>query len=197
MRHKEWFPFPFSFIYSQANNSFAWRELTSLDLSDNSVSDINPAAVHLVPKLRSLNLSQNSLESVANLSTLSDLEDLNLSNNRIAQLPDLHTKLGNIKSLNLAQNRISSLDGLAKLYGLVSLDVSRNRIAELDTIRTVAALPCLEELTLTGNPVTTVLDFRTKVFTFFGRWTFFFLVSSCFQPAKHKLEPGRSPAGRH
>lgn len=123
----------------------------------------------LIPKLRLLNLSNNALEEVANLSGLSDLEELNLSNNRIRHLPDLHTKLGNVKTLLLAQNRLTSLDGLAKLYGLVTLDVCSNRISELETIRPVASLPCLEELTLTGNPVTTVLDFRTKVLTMFGK----------------------------
>ena len=92
-----------------------------------------------------------------------------MSNNRIRQLPDLHTKLGNVKSLFLSQNRLTTLEGLGKLYGLVALDVRSNRISDLETIRTVAALPCLEELTLTGNPVTTVLDFRTKVLTMFGK----------------------------
>ena len=106
---------------------------------------------------------------MTNLSSLSGLEELNLSNNRIRQLPDLHTKLGNVKSLLLAQNRLSTLDGLNKLYGLVALDVRSNKITDLETIRPIAALPCLEELTLTGNPVTTVIDFRTKVLTMFGK----------------------------
>lgn len=154
--------------FSQVNSPYTWRELVSLNLSDNNITEISPAAVCLVPKLRRLWLSCNALESVTNLSSLSDLEELNLSNNRIRQLPDLHTKLGNVKSVFLAQNRLTTLDGLGKLYGLVTLDVRSNRIADLETIRPVAALPCLEELTLTGNPVTTVLDFRTKVLTMFG-----------------------------
>lgn len=133
------------------------------------MTEVSPAAVCLVPKLRRLCLNCNALESVTNLSSLSALEELNLSNNRIRQLPDLHTKLGNVKSLLLAQNRLTNLDGLGKLYGLVTLDVAYNKIADLETIRPVAALPCLEELTLTGNPVTTVLDFRTKVLTMFGK----------------------------
>lgn len=145
-----------------------WRELISLDLSENNLTEVSPAAVCLVPRLRRLWLNCNALETVTNLSNLSALEELNLSNNRIRQLPNLHTKLGNVKSLLLAQNRLTSLDGLGKLYGLVTLDVRSNKIADLETIRPVAALPCLEELTLTGNPVTTVLDFRTKVLTMFG-----------------------------
>lgn len=125
----------------------------------------------LMPKLRLLNLSHNAIETIGSLSHLSELEELHLSNNRIRQLPDLHTKLGNVKRLSLAQNQLASFDGLGKLYGLVSLDVGSNRIMDLDKIRRVASLPCLEELTLIGNPVTTVLDFRTKVFSMFGKLT--------------------------
>ena len=94
-----------------------------------------------MPKLRRLDLSFNSLNAMANLSSLSDLEELNLSNNKIQHIEQLHMKLGNIKKLNLSQNRLNSfilfstlyffnllfqfrltsLDGLSKLYGLVIL----------------------------------------------------------------------------
>ena len=153
----------------QANNVYIWRELTSLDLSENSIAHINLSAVSLVPKLRSLNLSHNALDCLANLSNLCDLEELNLSNNRMQQLPDVHTKLGNVKTIHLAQNKLRRLDGLSKVYGLVHLDVRSNRISDLETIRCVTSLPCLEGLILTGNAVTTVLDFRIKVLTMFGK----------------------------
>ena len=154
----------------QENNPHVWRELSTLDLAENNISEINADATLLMPRLRTLNLSCNTIESIGSLSHLSELEELNLSGNRIRQLPDLHTKLGNVKSLSLAQNQLISLDGLGKLYGLVSLDVRSNRITDLEKIRRVACLPCLEELTLIGNPVTTALDFRTKVFTMFGKF---------------------------
>ena len=32
----------------------------------------------------------------------------------------------------------------------------------------MSGLPCLERLTLTGNPVTIVLDYRTKILELFG-----------------------------
>ena len=109
---------------------------------------------------------------MANLSSLSDLEHLNLSNNRIEQLTEMHTKLGNVRSLNLAQNSLRRLDGLSKVYGLVSLDVRCNQIVDLETVRCISCLPCLEALILTGNSVTTMLDFRTKVLTMFGIYSF-------------------------
>ena len=151
---------------------FIWRELVSLNLSENSISQIGATAVTLVPKLRTLNVSHNWLSSVANLSNLCDLEHLNLSNNRIEHLTEIHTKLGNVKSLNLAQNGLRRVDALSKVYGLVSLDVRCNQIGDLETVRCISSLPCLEVLTLTGNSVTTMLDFRTKVLTMFGIHSF-------------------------
>ena len=141
-----------------------------MNLSENLITEIRAIAINLVPKIHTLNLSHNSLTNVANLSSLSDLEHLNLSNNRIEQLTELHTKLGNVKSINLAQNKVRRLDGLGKVYGLVHLDVRSNQISDLETVRCLACLPCLEGLTLTGNSVTTLLDFRTKVLTMFGNF---------------------------
>jgi len=152
----------------KVSTHFIWRELVSLNLSENSISQIGATAVTLVPKLRTLNVSHNWLSSVANLSNLCDLEHLNLSNNRIEHLTEIHTKLGNVKSLNLAQNGLRRVDALSKVYGLVSLDVRCNQIGDLETVRCISSLPCLEVLTLTGNSVTTMLDFRTKVLTMFG-----------------------------
>lgn len=139
-----------------------------MDLSENCIEDIDPTSTNLIPKLQVLNLSHNGLQTVANLSSLCNLEELNLSNNRISQFVDLHTKLGNVKNLQLAQNNLRRLHGLSKLYGLVSLDVRCNQITELESVRTISSLPCLEVLILTGNPVSTVLDYRTSVLTMFG-----------------------------
>lgn len=162
----------------KVNTNFIWRELISLNLSENSISQIGATAVTLVPKLRNLNVSHNWLSSVANLSSLSDLEHLTLSNNRIEHLTEIHTRLGNVKSLNLAQNNLRRLDGLSKVYGLVSLDVRCNQISDLETVRCISCLPCLEVLTLTGNSVTTMLDFRTKVLTMFGIYLFWIFIFS-------------------
>jgi len=71
------------------------------------------------------------------------------------------------QNLNVAANQLRRLDGLAKLYGLVRLDAGGNRVADVESVRAVAQLPCLEALTLTANPVTSVVDFRTKVLTMF------------------------------
>ncbi len=44
-----------------------------------------------------------------------------------------------------------------------------NRIADLKSVEPVSRLPCLESLNLQGNKVTTVVDYRIKVFELFGK----------------------------
>ncbi|XP_069954926.1 nischarin-like [Cherax quadricarinatus] len=71
--------------------------------------------------------------------------------------------------LDLSQNSLSSLKGLSKLYSLSSLNVSTNNICEISEVSHLSRLPCLETLILTGNPVATIVDYRTKVLELFGQ----------------------------
>ena len=57
--------------------------------------------------------------------------------------------------------------GLSKLYSLEVLDLQSNDIAFVLEIHHISSLPCLEHLILTGNPITVVVDYRTKVFELF------------------------------
>ncbi len=50
-----------------------------------------------------------------------------------------------------------------------NLNVAGNKIRELDSVFPVSKLPILESLNLQGNPVTTVVDYRLKVFESFGK----------------------------
>jgi hypothetical protein len=43
------------------------------------------------------------------------------------------------------------------------------QIRDLDNVFPVSKLPILESLNLQGNPVTTVVDYRLKVFESFGK----------------------------
>jgi len=51
-------------------------------------------------KLRTLNMSRNQLKAIKNLDHLTNLEVLDLQDNRITELTGLH-KLANLRSLNL------------------------------------------------------------------------------------------------
>ncbi|KAM5280558.1 nischarin isoform 2-T2 [Ctenodactylus gundi] len=144
-----------------------WRALTTLDLSHNSVPEIDES-VKLIPKIEFLDLSHNGVLLLDNLQHLYNLVHLDLSYNKLSSLEGVHTKLGNIKTLNLAGNLLESLSGLQKLYSLVNLDLSNNRIEQMEEVRSIGSLPCLEHLALLNNPLSIIPDYRTKVLAQFG-----------------------------
>ncbi|XP_058416458.1 nischarin isoform X2 [Diceros bicornis minor] len=144
-----------------------WQALTTLDLSHNSISEIDES-VKLIPKIEFLDLSHNGVLVVDNLQHLYNLVHLDLSYNKLVSLNGVHTKLGNIKTLNLAGNLLESLSGLHKLYSLVNLDLSDNRIEQMEEVRSIGSLPCLEHVALLNNPLSIIPDYRTKVLAQFG-----------------------------
>uniref|UniRef100_A0A4X1VIG7 Nischarin n=2 Tax=Sus scrofa TaxID=9823 RepID=A0A4X1VIG7_PIG len=144
-----------------------WQALTALDLSHNSISEIDES-VKLIPKIEFLDLSHNGVLVVDNLQHLYNLVHLDLSYNKLSSLEGVHTKLGNIKTLNLAGNLLGSLHGLHKLYSLVNLDLSNNRIEQMEEVRSIGSLPCLEHVALLNNPLSIIPDYRTKVLAQFG-----------------------------
>uniref|UniRef100_A0A7M4G0A4 Nischarin n=1 Tax=Crocodylus porosus TaxID=8502 RepID=A0A7M4G0A4_CROPO len=144
-----------------------WRSLTTLDMSHNSISQIDDS-VKLIPKIEFLDLSHNDVSLVENLQHLYNLVHLDLSYNKLISLEGVHIKLGNIKTLNLAGNLLERLCGLNKLYSLVNLDLSNNKIEQIDEIRNIGSLPCLEKVVLSNNPLSIIPDYRTKVLAQFG-----------------------------
>uniref|UniRef100_A0A8C4UCU6 Nischarin n=1 Tax=Falco tinnunculus TaxID=100819 RepID=A0A8C4UCU6_FALTI len=144
-----------------------WRTLTTLDMSHNSISQIDDS-VKLIPKIEFLDLSHNGVSLVENLQHLYNLVHLDLSYNKLTSLEGVHTKLGNIKTLNLAGNQLESLCGLNKLYSLVNLDLSNNKIEQIDEVKNIGNLPCLEKVVLSSNPLSIIPDYRTKVLAQFG-----------------------------
>ncbi|KAA0202552.1 hypothetical protein HAZT_HAZT008825 [Hyalella azteca] len=144
-----------------------WAPLKDLNLSNNAIASID-LSVSLCRKLETINLSGNKLSSLDYLTKLPYLISVVASNNSIVELPDLHTKLGNLVHLDLSRNKMRSLIGLACLYSLVSLDVSSNLITDIKEVEHLSKLPCLEDVVLTGNPVATIVDYRTKVLECFG-----------------------------
>ena len=154
---------------NEIDHSSKWIELHHLDVSANDLEDIDES-VCLAPNLQTLTLKSNRLKHLGeNLIKLPNLINLNLCNNQFSVLENLHTKLGNIKSLNLSQNNLTSLQGFSRLYSVVTLNVSSNCLANVSDIEYINQLPCLEELVLTGNPVSTIVDYRTKILELFGK----------------------------
>ncbi|XP_043473374.1 nischarin-like [Leptopilina heterotoma] len=154
---------------TSANDSHVWLKVTHLDLSNNHIEIIDEA-IKLMPHIEFLTLNNNKLSEISNVTLLPRLSQLSLSLNNFHSLPeDLHIKLGKIVQLDLSQNHLTSLASFAKLYCLEGLDVSCNRIENIEEVKFIGNLPCLENLRLTGNPVSTIVDYRVKVLEPFGR----------------------------
>ena len=117
--------------------------------------------------LERLDLSHNIILRIENLSGCPHLDSINLGFNSIASVARLFEVLGNVRSLNLSNNRIQYTAGLEKLLALEHLDLSANLISSTDEVRRLGILPCLQTLSLDGNPISTVAGYRDTVFSFF------------------------------
>lgn len=145
----------------------AWPQVQRARFNHNSLNAID-LSMRLLTSVEHLELVGNNLLQLENLECLSRLSTLNMADNRLRQLPPLHTRLGNVRQLSLAGNQIDSLAGLSRLYSLVELDVSRNAIALVSEVGHVGALPCLESLDLRANPVNQMIDYRAHALLLFG-----------------------------
>lgn len=99
-------------------------------------------------------IHNNSLTSMAGISQLANLIDLNISCNRITVIEGLHN-MRNLKKLNLSNNKITVINGLAGLYSLEYLDLSVNRIASLSNLAQLYGpqYPFFSYLSLKGNNI--------------------------------------------
>jgi leucine-rich repeat protein SHOC2 len=130
-----------------------------------------PSAILSLEKLKVLDLSCNAFKSVPlELCMLANLKKINLQDNKLGDIPDL-SALGNCKTLNLDRNRLMALPSLppglkeltvggnnlaaippavlALAGTLVILDCSSNQVVELPV--ELCVFDKLEELVLDGN----------------------------------------------
>lgn len=145
---------------------YSWAQVKVVNFGNNDIWTID-SSMRLVPNAEEVNLNENRLRTVANLSSLHHLSHLNLSGNLIESVKDWHMQLGNIEILNLSFNKIKSLKGLSRLRSLHSIDLSWNKIDDFDEIEEIAQLPVVEIVGLNGNPLMLEVDYRSKVLTRF------------------------------
>lgn len=99
-------------------------------------------------------IHNTGLTSMAGISHLVNLVDLNISCNRITTIEGLHN-MRNLRVLNLSNNRITVINGLAGLYSLEKLDLSINRISSLSNLAQLYGpqYPFFSHLNLRGNQI--------------------------------------------
>ena len=117
---------------------------------------MNLQDISLLPYLKSLSVSNQTLDSVSFLATLSHLEELNITDCRFSSGElEIIAALPALKYLTLSDCGLSTIVGLENARNLETLNLSNN------TIRNLAPLSALQSLTvldLNHNAVTGLAD---------------------------------------
>ncbi|XP_060854807.1 uncharacterized protein LOC132932444 isoform X2 [Rhopalosiphum padi] len=136
-----------------ANLKYLALRGTHLEALDNSIL--------LAPSLTYLEAPRNLLTEVKYIEKLECLDILNLSINRLTQVPILSDYgARNLTVLILSYNCINNLSGLSKLTNLKVLDLSNNMIVHHESISAVGDMAFLKYLNLSHNPVGYIKNHR-------------------------------------
>ncbi|KAK4574025.1 hypothetical protein LTR86_001786 [Recurvomyces mirabilis] len=126
-----------------------YHALRSLNLSSNSLSEF-PEALREIHTLVDLDISFNSISSLGNVGTLTNLERLWATNNKLSGPFDgSFSALVNLKEIDARFNAISNIDVVSQLPKLEMLMMGHNSISQFEGCFTK-----LKVLFLNHNPVT-------------------------------------------
>uniref|UniRef100_A0A1I8PNH6 Uncharacterized protein n=1 Tax=Stomoxys calcitrans TaxID=35570 RepID=A0A1I8PNH6_STOCA len=135
------------------SNGFVWNELKSADFSYNNLKCVD-TSLEFAQYLQHLNLRHNQLQSVQAIKWLPHLKTLDLSYNRLTQIPQFHMDAcKRLQSLNMSNNLLEDLMGIVKLDALTDLDLSDNFLLDHTFLLPLSALITLKFLSLFGNPL--------------------------------------------
>jgi Leucine-rich repeat (LRR) protein len=101
------------------------EDIDEIELSQSDIDNLEGAeyCIHVV----TLDLSDNSITDISNLWGLKRLEEINLSDNQLSIIDTL-SNLQNLKSVHLANNHISDISPLFELENLEFVDLSGNPV---------------------------------------------------------------------
>ena len=135
-----------------------WDEnlhLTNVDISKNTISVI-PEELKKLVKVENLNLSSNRLEEIPSLGELQALKVLNLAGNRIKKWDDTDAeKLEKLEKIDLENNKLTELPSVVLKFAktLSSLNLGRNSFESLSS--NIGELTNLQYLFFDNNQLTT------------------------------------------
>lgn len=132
-----------------------FKELTSLVLTDNSVSELKP--IGALTKLRTLGLRGNSISDLTPLAGMAELRSLDLTGNSITDVGPL-SGCAALEELHLASNTVRDISSLAYCRSLVSLELSDNEISDISAL---GGLVNLTMLNLDNNSISDLTPLYT------------------------------------
>lgn len=108
-----------------------FRKLQILDVSKNSLKSLTEQEAVNLPDLRSLNVSENCLQSIPNVSSCDALTNLAAANNALIAFPEGMAALRNLRNVDLMCNNIKKLeDDLGTMSNLSMLNITNNPLRE-------------------------------------------------------------------
>ncbi|KAJ3657247.1 hypothetical protein Zmor_016259 [Zophobas morio] len=151
----------YSILVTLKNNTFRNLTVEELSVEHSGVTKIELCAFNYLPKLHTLSLLFNNLQTLEEeiFNNLSNLQNLELSFNFIRHFPDnIFKKIPKLKSVFIRNNKIEQLSQNAFRSNTLSyLDLSGNRIATI-TEGAFNDLPRLSSLILSFNHLTKITE---------------------------------------
>ena len=130
------------------------ERLYSLELSKQSI--VKLCSLHLYPKLKSINLRSNLLESVeaSAIERLKDLKEVDISCNSLISISGLSNP--SMVKLNLSFNRIETLDSISKVLSIQNLQILQCEGNLISSTRPLSGLFSLKSLDLSSNLIESI-----------------------------------------
>jgi len=128
--------------------------LERLELNYNQFESLDWLNTQHFTILQSLSVAHNHLTTVAELASLEALRQLNVRNNRLADVTPIFG-LGGLELLDIGSNALTTLDGFSAFGEMRRLFLDGNR---LSSSAGIVGMQWLEELDLSGNPLGDVED---------------------------------------
>ncbi|MBY0757210.1 leucine-rich repeat domain-containing protein [Clostridium sardiniense] len=161
--------------------------IEGLDLRDNNIRDIKTLAKLTTNKLGLLDISENPIKYVPDLSNLtilrtfraedcnigdidsltvlSDLRELNLSGNKISEVGQLN-RLSKLNYLNLNSNNIKNITSIKNLNELTYLNLGNNQV---DDVSSLSSLNKLITLIISDNNIGDISPIKNIIDTIQGK----------------------------
>jgi Leucine-rich repeat (LRR) protein len=141
------------------DNIRALQENTNLSIIGNVGMKVVPPDLTLLTQLQRLDLSDNNLIYLPDLSPLIHLSDLSLESNQLGSINAL-TNLSELRILKVRKNNLTALPDISNLFQLESLDLSENKLITMP--QSLVKLTCLEDLNLKDNQLSELPQMEGK-----------------------------------